>query len=93
LEFVLDLDDENPDLWYLMGVNANNRPVCDEETATESFSTAKTMLEEMLEKDPSQEVSWLFDISRLFTIENESGIGRTMFASQGDFCITTRWNT
>lgn len=40
-----------------MGINANNRVPCDEETAREAFSTGKSMLEEMLERDPSCQVS------------------------------------
>lgn len=57
LEYVLELDDENPDLWYLMGINANSRNPCDAETAEEAFSTAKSMVESFLEQDPNMEVT------------------------------------
>ena len=62
LEYVLDLDDENPDLWYLMGINANSRTPCDEETAEDAFNTAKSMLESYLEQDPELEVSVVLSI-------------------------------
>jgi hypothetical protein len=41
---------------YLMGINANNRQPCDEETARDAFSTARSMLEEMLERSPRCQV-------------------------------------
>ncbi len=48
-----------------MGVNANNRVPSDIETASEAFSVAKTMLEEIIEKTPGCQVSFTSIISHL----------------------------
>ncbi len=50
---------------FLMGVNANNRVPSDIETASEAFSVAKTMLEEIIKKPPGCQVRFAASISHI----------------------------
>jgi len=54
IEHVLDYDDENPEVWYLFGVNANNHNPPDVEAAQFSFQQALTLLEKEMKENPEQ---------------------------------------
>ncbi len=60
----MDYDDENPEVWYLLGVNANNRNPPDVETAQFSFQQAITLLEKEMKENPQQApmLQGLFDL-------------------------------
>lgn len=56
---MLDLDDENPEIWYLLGFNEENKPnQPDIEAAREYYESGKQMIEKIITVDPSaREVS------------------------------------
>lgn len=53
LEQMLDLDDENPEIWYLLGFNEENKPnQPDIEAAKEYYESGKQMIEKIIQADP-----------------------------------------
>jgi hypothetical protein len=49
----LDLDDENPEIWYLMGFNEESSSPPDLEAAQEQYENGKLLVESKIKNDPS----------------------------------------
>jgi hypothetical protein len=49
----LDLDDENPEIWYLLGFNEESSSPPDLEAAQEQYENGKLLVESKIKNDPS----------------------------------------
>lgn len=50
LQFVLQFDDENPEVWYLLGMSNKSRAAPDVDAAVEAFTQCKALLEPLLKQ-------------------------------------------